>query len=159
MLVASSFSKNFGLYKERVGALTLIGADADAAATALSHLKIAVRTSYSNPPAHGSAIVSEILADTDLTRQWQGEVAAMRERINGMRGELVAGLNAQGIERDFSFIERQRGMFSFSGLGSEQVATLREQYSIYIVGGGRINVAGLTNANLGYFCEAVAAVL
>ena len=76
-----------------------------------------------------------------------------------MRGELVAGLNAQGIERDFSFIERQRGMFSFSGLDPEQVATLREQYSIYIVGGGRINVAGLTNANLGYFCEAVAAVL
>lgn len=158
LLVASSFSKNFGLYKERVGALTLIGADADAAAAALSHLKIAVRTSYSNPPAHGSAIVSEILADSDLTCQWQDEVAAMRARINGMRGELVAGLNAQGVARDFSFIERQRGMFSFSGLNPEQVAVLREKYSIYIVGGGRINVAGLTDANLGYFCEAVAAV-
>ena len=159
LLVASSFSKNFGLYKERVGALTLIGVDADAAATALSHLKIAVRTSYSNPPAHGSAIVSEILADADLTVKWQGEIAAIRSRINGMRGELVARLKAQGIERDFSFIERQRGMFSFSGLNPKQVATLREQYAIYIVAGGRINVAGLTDTNLGYFCEAIAAVL
>lgn len=159
LLIASSFSKNFGLYKERIGALTLVGTDADAAAKALSHLKIAVRTSYSNPPAHGSAIVSEILGDRALSEQWEAEVAQMRERINGMRQQLVQGLKTQGIDRDFSFIERQRGMFSFSGLGAEQVTTLREQYAIYIVGGGRINVAGLTSANLDYFCEAVASVL
>ena len=159
LLIASSFSKNFGLYKERVGALTLVGADRDSAAKAMSHLKIAVRTSYSNPPAHGSAIVSEILGDEALSAQWEGEVAQMRKRINDMRVELVRGLKAKGIERNFSFIEQQRGMFSFSGLGTEQVEALREKYAIYIVGGGRINVAGLTSTNLEYFCESVAAVL
>ena len=159
LLIASSFSKNFGLYKERVGALTLVGADRDAAAKAMSHLKIAVRTSYSNPPAHGSAIVSEILGDEALSAQWEGEVAQMRKRINDMRVELVRGLKAKGIERNFSFIEQQRGMFSFSGLGTEQVEALRGKYAIYIVGGGRINVAGLTSTNLDYFCESVAAVL
>ena len=106
LFIASSFSKNFGLYKERIGALTLVGTDADQTAKALSHLKIAVRTNYSNPPAHGSAIVSEILGDEALTSQWEQEVANMRERINGMRRELVAGLKAQGVDRDFSFIER-----------------------------------------------------
>ena len=159
LLIASSFSKNFGLYKERVGALTLVGADRDSAAKAMSHLKIAVRTSYSNPPAHGSAIVSEILGDEALSAQWEGEVAQMRKRIKDMRVELVRGLKAKGIERNFSFIEQQRGMFSFSGLGTEQVEALREKYAIYIVGGGRINVAGLTSTNLEYFCESVAAVL
>ena len=159
LLIASSFSKNFGLYKERVGALTLVGADRDAAAKAMSHLKIAVRTSYSNPPAHGSAIVSEILGDEALSAQWEGEVAQMRKRINDMRVELIRGLKVKGIQRNFSFIEQQRGMFSFSGLGTEQVEALREIYAIYIVGGGRINVAGLTSANLKYFCESVAAVL
>ena len=159
LLVASSFSKNFGLYNERVGALTLIGADADAAERALSHLKIAARTSYSNPPAHGAAMVCEILGDAVLRRQWEGELAEMRERINRVRQRLVARLSEQGVERDFSFIERQRGMFSFSGLNAEQVEVLREQYAIYIVAGGRINVAGLTEDNLDYFCSAVAAVL
>ncbi|HIG56205.1 MAG TPA: aspartate/tyrosine/aromatic aminotransferase [Candidatus Latescibacteria bacterium] len=159
LLIASSFSKNFGLYKERVGALTLVGADRDTAAKAMSHLKVAVRTSYSNPPAHGSAIVSEILGDEALSAQWEGEVAQMRKRINDMRVELVRGLKAKGIEHNFSFIEQQRGMFSFSGLGAEQVEALRGKYAIYIVSGGRINVAGLTSANLDYFCESVAAVL
>ena len=156
---ASSFSINFGLYNERVGALTLIGVDADAAERALSHLKIAARTSYSNPPAHGAAMVCEILGDAVLRRQWEGELAQMRERINHVRQRLVARLNEQGVGRDFSFIERQRGMFSFSGLNAEQVEVLREQYAIYIVAGGRINVAGLTEDNLDYFCSSVAAVL
>ena len=159
LLVASSFSKNFGLYNERVGALTLIGADAEAAERALSHLKIAARTSYSNPPAHGAAMVCEILGDAVLRRQWEGELAQMRERINRVRQRLVARLSEQGVEHDFSFIERQRGMFSFSGLNAEQVEVLREQYAIYIVAGGRINVAGLTEDNLDYFCASVAAVL
>ena len=159
LLIASSFSKNFGLYNERVGALTLIAADADAAERALSHLKIAARTSYSNPPAHGAAMVREILGDAMLRRQWAGELAQMRGRINRVRQRLVARLSEQGVERDFSFIERQRGMFSFSGLNAEQVEVLREQYAIYIVAGGRINVAGLTEDNLDYFCASVAAVL
>ncbi len=159
LLIASSFSKNFGLYKERVGALTLVGTNAEAAAKALSHLKIAVRTSYSNPPAHGSAIVSEILGDAKLSSQWKDEVTQMRERIRDMRRLLVEELKTRHPARDFSFIERQRGMFSFSGLNDEQVTALRERYSVYIVGGGRINVAGLTEANLDYFADAVASVL
>lgn len=159
LLVASSFSKNFGLYNERVGALTLIAADAADALRALSQLKTAARTSYSNPPAHGAAMVSTILGDPVLRRQWKGELAQMRERIQRMRQQLGARLSEQGAERDFSFIERQRGMFSFSGLNAEQVDVLREQYAIYIVAGGRINVAGLTEDNLDYFCAAVAAVL
>jgi len=159
LLVASSFSKNFGLYQERIGALTLVANDADAAARALSHLKIAVRTSYSNPPAHGSAIVTEILSDAGLRAQWDGEVAEMRTRINGMRQLFVETLKTKGAAGDFSFIARQRGMFSYSGLNDEQVQALRATYAIYIVGGGRINVAGMTEQNMGPLCEAIVAVL
>ena len=159
LLVASSYSKNFGLYQERIGALTLVASDAEAAARALSHLKIAVRTSYSNPPAHGSAIVSEILSDPALRAQWEEEVAAMRARINGMRQLFVSTLKAKGATGDFSFIAHQRGMFSYSGLNDEQVQALRDTYSIYIVGGGRINVAGMTEKNMEPLCEAIAAVL
>jgi aspartate/tyrosine/aromatic aminotransferase len=159
LLVASSFSKSFGLYQERIGALTLVATDTDAAARALSHLKIAVRTSYSNPPAHGSAIVTEILSDAVLRTQWDGEVAAMRARINGMRKLFVETLKAKGATGDFSFITRQRGMFSHSGLNDKQVQALRDTYSIYIVGDGRINVAGMTEKNMEPLCEAIAAVL
>lgn len=159
LLVASSFSKNFGLYQERIGALTLVAADDGAAARGLSHLKIAVRTSYSNPPAHGSAIVAEILSDETLRVQWESEVAAMRARINGMRQLFVDTLSAKGAQGDFSFIARQRGMFSYSGLSDDQVQRLREEYAIYIVGGGRINVAGMTAANMDALCTAIAAVL
>ncbi|MEW6755855.1 MAG: amino acid aminotransferase [Candidatus Latescibacterota bacterium] len=159
LLVASSFSKNFGLYSERVGALTLVARDAEAAQRALSQLRIAVRTNYSNPPAHGAAIVAEVLGDPDLRRQWEGEVAGMRERINGMRRLFVETLRARGVKRDFDFIRRQRGMFSFSGLGQTQVQRLREEYAVYVVGGGRINVAGMTEANMDRLCAAIAAVL
>jgi len=158
-LVASSFSKNFGLYKERVGALTVQAASAAAAAAVLSHLKVCIRTNFSNPPAHGSAIVTTVLQDGQLRQQWEAEVAAMRERINGMRRTFVARLAERGVARDFSFIERQRGMFSFSGLSADQVARLRQEYSIYIVGSGRINVAGITDRSVDRLCDAIAAVL
>jgi len=159
LLIASSFSKNFGLYNERVGALTLVGASSEAAATALGHVKICVRTNYSNPPAHGAALVTAVLQDPELRSQWDGEVAAMRERINGMRQLFVATLKEKGVERDFSFITRQRGMFSFSGLTPLQVEALRQRYAIYIVGSGRINVAGMTQDNIDPLCEAIASVL
>ncbi len=159
LLIASSFSKNFGLYQERIGALTLVGADEQAAQKALSHLKIAVRTSYSNPPAHGSAIVTEVLSDADLRSRWHGEVAEMRARINGMRQLFVRTLKEKGAKGDFSFIERQRGMFSYSGLDNKQVQALRDEHSIYIVGDGRINVAGMTQSNMERLCEAIVAVL
>ena len=159
LLIASSFSKNFGLYRERIGALTLVAENSEAAARGLSHLKIAVRTSYSNPPAHGSAIVAEILSDAALRVQWENEVAQMRARINGMRRLFVDTLAEKGAQGDFSFIARQRGMFSYSGLSDEQVKRLREEYAIYIVGGGRINVAGMTGANMDVLCTAIASVL
>jgi len=159
LLVTSSFSKNFGLYRERVGALTLVAGSQDAAQKAMSQIKKCIRANYSNPPAHGAAIVTTILNDPDLRTKWEIEVTAMRDRINGMRKLFVETLKAKGVARDYSFITRQRGMFSFSGLNKEQVATLRDDYSIYIVGSGRINVAGMTQHNMDYLCQAIANVL
>ena len=158
-LIASSFSKNFGLYRERVGALTLVAATAEAARNAFTHLQATVRANFSNPPAHGGAIVTTVLGDPELKREWIGEVAAIRDRIKQMRQSFVETLKAKGVERDFSFITRQNGMFSFSGLTKDQVATLRAQNSIYIVGSGRINVAGMTPGNMDGLCDAIAAVL
>ena len=154
--VASSFSKNFGLYNERTGALTIVSPTAQDAAVAMSHLKTTIRVIYSNPPAHGGLVVATILSNPELHKQWLDELAGMRDRIKAMRGALVEGLAARGVKGDFSFITRQRGMFSFSGLSDDIVAWLRANKSIYVVGGGRINLAGLTKANIGYVCDAIA---
>ncbi len=159
LLVAGSYSKNFGLYNERVGALTLVAANSEAAEAAHSHLKICVRTNYSNPPAHGGQIVAEILGDPDLRQRWEAELADMRNRINDMRHLFVETLDEQDAGRDFSFIAQQRGMFSFSGLTPEQVQALRERHSVYVVGSGRINVAGMTEANVEHLCSAIVDVL
>lgn len=160
MLIASSFSKNFGLYNERVGALTLVCASPEAAAAAISHVKICIRVNYSNPPAHGAKVVTTILKSPELRAEWETEVADIRNRIRGVRQRFVEELRAQGVAKDFSFIQRQNGMFSFTGLTKEQVQTLRDKYSVYIVEtGGRINVAGMTEANLPSLCKAIAAVL
>ena len=159
LLIASSFSKNFGLYKERVGALTLVASSRQVAQVALSHMKNCIRANYSNPPGHGAAIVTTVLSDAELCAEWEAEVDAMRDRINRMRYLLVETLAAKGVTRDFSFINRQRGMFFSSGLTREQANTLREKYSIYILDSGRINLAGLTEANMEVFCQAMAEVL
>lgn len=159
ILVASSFSKNFGLYNERVGAFTLVAKEEDVAATAFSQVKSIIRSIYSNPPAHGSAVVTHILNDADLRAEWEKEVAEMRDRIQEMRELFVATLKSEGVEADFSFIERQNGMFSFSGLSKEQVTRLKEEFAIYIVGSGRISVAGMTKENMGPLCKGIAAVL
>ena len=158
-LISSSFSKNFGLYNERVGGLTTVCPDAETAAIAKSHIAICIRRNYSNPPAHGGTIITTIWNDADLRSEWEAELTQVRGRIQQMRSDLVATLKAKGAKGDFSFITRQNGMFSFSGLNKDQVATLRDKYSIYIVGSGRINVAGLTPGNMDRFCEAAAAVL
>ncbi len=154
--VASSFSKNFGLYNERTGAITVVTPSREEAAVAMSHLKTVVRTNYSNPPAHGGLVATIILDTPDLHAMWLEELAGMRDRIVDMRKALVAGLVARGVDGDFSFIEKQRGMFSFSGWSDDVVASLRKNDNIYIVGGGRINLAGLTTSNIDYVCEAVA---
>jgi aspartate/tyrosine/aromatic aminotransferase len=159
LILCNSFSKNFGLYNERVGGLTLVGGTRAATEAALSQLKVCVRTNYSNPPVHGAAIVANVLQDPQLRIEWEQEVGQMRDRINGMRQLLAEKMNNRGTGRDFSFLCRQRGMFSFSGLSPEQVDRLRDEYSIYIVRNGRINVAGITADNVDRLCDAVCAVL
>ncbi|MGE0760764.1 MAG: amino acid aminotransferase [Pirellulaceae bacterium] len=160
LLVCSSFSKNFGLYSERVGALTIVAANRPSAEAALSHAKVCVRVNYSNPPQHGAAIVATVLGDADLRAQWHKELDDMRHRIHAMRMLFVRTMQAKTSQRDFSFLARQRGMFSFSGLTPVQVDELRTKHSIYVVmQGGRINVAGMTESNMDRLCDAVAAVL
>lgn len=154
--IASSFSKNFGLYRDRTGALTAVAATPAEAETALSHMKATARVLYSNPPAHGGMIVTAILKDAKLTELWKNELDAMRDRIAQARTALSQGLTERGVPMDCSFMTRQKGMFSFSGLNKEQVAFLREEKAIYIVGSGRINVAGLTPDNMAGVCDAIA---
>jgi aspartate/tyrosine/aromatic aminotransferase len=159
LIVCSSFSKNFGLYRERVGGVTFIAKDADRRGVVQSQVNRVIRTIYSNPPAHGAALVTTILADAELKKQWLVELEHMRNRINGMRTLLVEKLTAHGAKGDYSFIQQQRGMFSFSGLGKEQVAKLRERNAIYMVGSGRINVAGITPTNVDALAKAIVSVL
>ncbi|HML74285.1 MAG TPA: amino acid aminotransferase [Anaerohalosphaeraceae bacterium] len=159
MVVCSSFSKNFGLYNERVGAVTLTAATQDAVDKAFSHLKITIRVIYSNPPSHGGSVVTTIMNSPELRKEWEAEVAEIRQRIKQMRELFVSTLKAKGVKQDFSFLTTQYGMFSFSGLSDDQVKTLKEKYGIYIVGGGRMNVAGMTKANMEPLCNAIAEVL
>lgn len=154
--VCSSFSKNFGLYSERVGALLGVTPAKENAERLLSQLKQAVRVNYSNPPRHGAAIVATILGDAGLRQEWLVELTNMRERIHAMRQKFVDGMRDIGCESDFSFLLNQRGMFSYSGLTPMQVDWLKTQKAIYMVGTGRMNVAGLTSENLPVLCAAVA---
>lgn len=159
VVVSTSFSKTFSLYAERIGAILVIARSAEDAAAIQTHVKIAVRTNYSNPPAHGADVVQTILGDAELRGQWEGELAGMRARIRSNREKLVAALAASGIPGDWSAIARQRGMFAMLGLTANQVTALREEHGVYLVGKGRINVAGFTEANLGPFTRALAAVV
>ena len=158
-LVASSFSKNFALYNERTGALTIVSPNAEESSIAMSHVKKIIRVNYSNPPAHGGLAARTVLTDNDLYKEWINEVAVMRDRIKNMRVAFVEGLKKRGVTQDFSYIVDQRGMFSFSGLNDDIVNWLRKDKSIYIVKGGRINVAGLTTNNIDYVCDAIAEAL
>ena len=159
LLVASSFSKNFGLYNERVGAFTLVAENSDIAATALTQVKSIIRTLYSNPASHGGATVATVLNDPQLRQEWENELTEMRERIKKMRHLFVQLLKEYGAKQDFGFIMEQNGMFSFSGLSAEQVDRLREEFAIYAVRSGRINVAGITEDNIRYLCESIVKVL
>lgn len=157
--VASSFSKSFGLYGERTGALSIISEDGASAERVMSQMKVAVRTNYSNPPRHGGVLVEMVLSEPGLTTEWKQELAVMRSRIKEMRQGLVDGLKSEGVDRDFAFLLSQRGMFSYTGLSPEHVDALREKLGVYILRSGRINVAGLTPKNLGRVAEAIATVL
>ena len=131
--VSSSFSKSFSLYGERVGALSIVTADREETARVLSQVKRVVRTNYSNPPTHGATIVATVLRDPELRAMWEAELAEMRDRIRSMRHALVEGLSAAGAKRDFSFVNEQRGMFSYSGLTTDQVDRLKAEFGIYAV--------------------------
>ncbi|TWU57772.1 amino acid aminotransferase [Rubripirellula reticaptiva] len=158
-IVCSSFSKNFGLYSERVGAVSVVSADSATSAAVQSQLKALVRSNYSNPPRHGAAIVATILDDADLTQMWHAELTEMRTRIRQLRSQFVETMKTTGAGHDFSFLLDQNGMFSFSGLNPMQVDELRQKYSIYIVGSGRINVAGMSEDRMDHLCKVVAAVI
>jgi aromatic-amino-acid transaminase len=159
VFLSSSFSKSVSLYGERVGALSVVTASADEAKRVLSNLKRVVRTNYSNPPTHGGQVVATILGTPDLRSLWEREVGEMRERIKSMRKALVDGVQKRVPGADWSFILKQRGMFSYSGLTKEQVARLRQEYSIYTIDTGRICVAALTSKNVDYVADAIAKVI
>jgi len=157
--VSSSFSKSFSLYGERVGALSIVTADRDEAARVTSQVKRVIRTNYSNPPTHGAAIVASVLATPELRELWERELAGMRDRIRAMRTGLVQRLRENGVNQDFSFVERQRGMFSYSGLNPKQVERLRDEFGIYAVGTGRICLAALNSRNIDAVAKAMAGVI
>ena len=158
-LVSSSFSKSFSLYGERVGALTIVDQSQDESARVLSQLKRVIRANYSTPPTHGGMVVATVLNTSELRAEWERELGEMRVRIKTMRRRLVEGLAAHGARKDFSFIERQSGMFSYSGLTARQVERLRDEFGIYAVSSGRICVAALNSTNVDYVAGAIATVL
>jgi aromatic-amino-acid transaminase len=158
-LVATSFSKSFSLYGERVGALSVVCTSKDEAARVLSRLKVLIRGNYSNPPTHGAQLVATVLTTPHLRRQWEEELAGMRQRIKRMREALVRQLADAGVKQDMSFILRQKGMFSYSGLSAAQMQRLRSEFGVYGIDSGRICVAALNERNLGPVAAAIAKVV
>jgi aromatic-amino-acid transaminase len=157
--VATSFSKSFSLYGERVGGLSVLCQDKEEAGRVLSQLKIVIRTNYSNPPTHGGAVVAAVLANSELRALWEQELGGMRVRIKAMRQKLVDGLRAAGVKQDMGFITRQIGMFSYSGLTKDQMVRLRNEFGVYGTDTGRMCVAALNEHNLDYVCQSIAKVL
>lgn len=157
--ICNSFSKNFGLYGERVGGITAVASSAESAAAVLSQIKLQIRTMYSNPPRHGGEIVSTVLADQAMRSDWTMELAAMRERIKQLRSRFVEIVNGIAPEWDFEHVNLQRGMFSYSGLNCEQIDRLKKEDGIYALATGRINIAGLNGSNINRVCQAIAEVV
>jgi aromatic-amino-acid transaminase len=158
-LVATSFSKSFSLYGERVGALSVVCTDKDEAARVLSRLKVLIRGNYSNPPTHGAQAVALVLTTPELRHQWEDELSGMRLRIRRMREALVHQLAAAGVAQDMSFILRQKGMFSYSGLSAAQMQRLRTEFGVYGLDSGRICVAALNERNIGPVAASIAKVI
>ena len=157
-LICNSFSKNFGLYAERVGGITAVSQNEDASKAMLSQIKLTIRTMYSNPPLHGGTIVDTVLNDPELRQVWETELAEIRNRILELRSKFVQAMEAKLPQRDFEYILQQRGMFSYSGLTANQVERLREEHAIYALSSGRINIAGINSGNLDQICNAIASV-
>lgn len=159
LIVVTSCSKNFGLYRERTGALTMICETPEAASIATTQIAAAARAMYSMPPDHGAVLVQMILNNASLRHEWNKELTEMRNRINSLRAQFVKKLQSIGVEQDFSFIEREKGMFSFLGVNVDQVQSLVKDYSIYLVNSSRINVASINDDNIDYLATSLAAVL
>ncbi|WP_192022730.1 amino acid aminotransferase [Shewanella sp. WPAGA9] len=159
MILCSSCSKNFGLYRERIGACTLVADNSQTANTAFSVLLYVVRCIYSMPPAHGAALVETILGTAELKQQWLSELTVMRDRINGNRQMLVDKLIENGVTQDFSFIAKQKGMFSFLGINPAQVEQLKQEHSIYMVDSSRMSIAGISESNVDYLAKSIAKIL
>jgi aromatic-amino-acid transaminase len=159
VFLSSSFSKSLSLYGERIGAFSLVAGSADEAARSLSHLKRIVRTTYSNPPTHGGDIVARVLTNPALRQLWEKELGGMRDRIKVMRKALAEGVQQRVPGADWSFVLRQSGLFSYTGLTKAQVERLRSEFSIYTIETGRVCVAALNAKNIGYVCDAIAKVL
>jgi aspartate aminotransferase len=159
MILCSSCSKNFGLYRERIGAVSIVAADSKVTDVARVNLLSVVRSIYSMPPAHGAIIVANILDSNELTALWHEELAEMRNRINSYRQLIIDKLAGEGVQQDFSFITRQHGMFSFLGINKEQISRLRNEFSVYMVDSSRVSIAGLNHSNIDYFAKSVATVL
>ena len=158
-IVANSFAKNFSLYAERCGGLSVVCPDAQQAEQVFGQLKFNIRRNYSSPPMHGALVVSTVLGDPALKAEWQAEVGEMRTRIKAMRRKLFDVVSAKVPGRDFGYLIAQRGMFSYSGLTPEQIDRLREEFGVYLVRTGRMCVAGLNESNVDYVAESIAAVL
>jgi aromatic-amino-acid transaminase len=159
VFLSSSFSKSFSLYGERVGAFSLVAASEEEAKRALSQLKRIVRTNYSNPPSHGGQLVAAVLNTPELRNLWETELGGMRERIKAMRKALADNIQKRVPGADFSFILKQRGLFSYTGLTREQVLRLRSEFAIYAIESGRICVAALNSKNIDYVADAIAKVI
>ena len=157
--VASSFSKSFSLYGERVGALSVLCDNQDEAARVLSQIKVVIRTNYSNPPTHGGTVVAAVLANPQWRALWESELAGMRTRIKAIRQKLVDGLKTAGLQQDMGFITNQIGMFSYSGLSREQMVRLRQEFGVYGTDTGRMCVAALNGKNIDYVCASIAKVV
>jgi aspartate aminotransferase len=159
LVVASSCSKNFGLYRERTGSITFIADSAEQADIVASQTMSVARQMYSMPPAHGALLVSLILGDQQLRANWEAELTEVRERIKSMRSLLADNINGNAAGIDFSHIKQQRGMFSFLGLNTAQLDQLREEFGVYIVSSSRVNLAGINSNNIDYLSSSILSVL
>ena len=159
LIVASSCSKNFAVYRERVGAISVVCANRQKASDTETVINSLTRKNYSMPPTHGTGVIDIVLHSDELTTLWHSEVAGMRTRINGLRRTLSEKITARGVNKDFSFLQKQSGMFSFMGLSVEQVQRLKTEFAIYTVNSARVNIASFNNGNIDYFIEALATVL
>ncbi|KAJ2324945.1 aspartate transaminase aat1, partial [Coemansia sp. RSA 2702] len=158
VVLSQSFAKNMGLYGERVGTFSIVGADAAERDRLLSQLKILVRPLYSNPPVHGARIAAEVLTQPELRQEWLGEVKTMADRIIGMRQALRARLEQLGSAQSWAHITDQIGMFCFTGLKPEQVDRLARDFHIYLTRDGRVSMAGISSSNVSYLAESIHAV-